>query len=105
MTNPDVAQLTELVVKGFSDMEKRFDAIDERFEGVDDRFDRVEARLDQIEVDIRDIKAELRDISRRPDILEERVGGMGGYAKEIDELREKQRDLEAQVKTLEAQAA
>jgi predicted nuclease with TOPRIM domain len=40
------------------------------------------------------IEAELRDISGRLDMLEEAVSSMKGYAKEIDDLRGRVREIE-----------
>ena len=62
------------------EMNERFEAVDKRFEKVDDRFDEVNNRLTSIE-------HELRDITGRLDLIEESVGGMKGFSKEIDELR------------------
>jgi len=40
------------------------------------------------------IEAELRGINRRLDLLEEQVGSLKGFSKEIDELRSRIRDIE-----------
>lgn len=45
-------------------------------------------------VDIREIRGELRDINCRLDALEHVVGDIKGFAKEIDELRARVRDIE-----------
>ena len=40
------------------------------------------------------IEAELRGINHRLDLLEEQVGGLKGFSKEIDELRNRVKEIE-----------
>jgi len=44
-------------------------------------------QLVSINTELRDLHAEVRSISDRVDLLDEKVTGMQGYAKEIDSLR------------------
>ncbi len=57
----------------------------------------VRAEFEKVHAELRDIRAELRDITARLDTLEEKVDGMRGYAKEIDELRARVSHLEKQL--------
>ena len=43
------------------------------------------------------VEAELREIKPRLDLLEEQVGGLKGFSKEIDELRARIAEIEKHV--------
>ncbi len=103
MEEPTIGKLTELVVNGFSAMEKRSTGIEQRLTGLEQEFT---AFRSEVREELRAIRADLSDIQRRLGALTETVEGMKGYAKEIDELRARVRALEAQVQDLsQAQAA
>jgi septation ring formation regulator EzrA len=56
--------------------------------------DIIREELEPIHGRLSNIEAELRDVRERLDLLEEAVGSMKGYAKEIDELRDRVRNIE-----------
>lgn len=86
-----------IMKEGFDRVDTRLDNVEGRLDRVETRLDGVEHRLDNIENELRHINRELTHIGRRLDILEERTEGMGGFAKEIDELRAWIKRLEAQI--------
>ena len=51
-----------------------------------DEFKRVHERFDEMKVEIGTVASEVADIHRRLDTLEEAVGNVTGFAKEIDHL-------------------
>ena len=59
--------------------------------------DDLREQLEPVHSRLSTIEADLRDIRDRLDLLEEQVGSMKGYAKEIDELRGRVRDIEHHV--------
>lgn len=68
--------------------------VHERFDGVDKRFDSIEKRLGSLEEEMHVVRSELYRISTRLDWLEEQIGNIPGFAKEIDELRERIKIIE-----------
>jgi len=67
--------------------------------------DIVREELEPIHQRLSNIEAELREIRGRLDLLEEQVGSMRGYAKEIDELRNRVRDIERRLGVKKQMAA
>ena len=76
----DFDRLAKIVIDEFKNVHNRFDAIEERFNTVDSSF----AHL----------HAELASIVRQLDVLEDAVGSLKGFAKEIDDIRDRVRDIE-----------
>lgn len=79
-------------------MDSRFEAVDKRFDTVDKRFETIDKRFENIENELSHINASLAYITGRLDALEEKVACLTGYAKEIDELRERIRAIERYLK-------
>jgi archaellum component FlaC len=80
----DLQRFSCLVLEEIKDFRED---VDQRFQQVDTRFDAVDARLSHI-------TAELTQIVRRLDDLEEQVAGLKGFAKEIDEIRARVKEIE-----------
>ncbi len=91
----EIAKLAVLVERGFGAITQDFHDLRDH---MDSKFAQVDARLENIETELRVIRSELLIITRRLDALEEKVNGLTGYAKEIDELRERIRAIEYQLK-------
>ena len=51
-----------------------------------DEFRRAHERFDEMKIEIGTVASEVADIHRRLDTLEEAVGNVSGFAKEIDHL-------------------
>ena len=77
MVEAKLDTLTALVEKGFA-------AIADDIAGVKKE---MRSHFLALAEDIGEIRSELRDINRRLDALEQVVGGLRGFAKEIDEVR------------------
>ncbi|MBI5469999.1 hypothetical protein HY968_01595 [Candidatus Kaiserbacteria bacterium] len=90
--------LAQEMKKGFSlvnqNIERGFAAVAEDIAEL-----RTESRGDVISLmeKLISIEAEIRDIKRKLDSLEEQAQGMKGYAKEIDELRDRIREIERHI--------
>jgi predicted nucleic acid-binding Zn-ribbon protein len=76
---------------------EKFDGHDANFKSIDERFDAINKRFDSVDEELRAIRNELSHINRRLDLLEEQVGGMKGFSKEIDELRDRIKSIEKHV--------
>lgn len=97
MTATDIAKLTELVERGFAavayDIQNVRDELSDLRSEMTTGFAGIRAEISDIretmatKEDVKELRAELREINMRLDNLEEAVGGMRGYAKEIDGLR------------------
>jgi len=94
----DFERFVTLIIDELHAVEGRLTA---RMDKMDGRMDKMDGRMSKMEIDISEIKdqlrniwLELRDINGSLDLLEEKVGGMGGYAKEIDELRTRVKVIE-----------
>lgn len=94
----EIHDLREHMDARFDAVDERFEAVDKRFEAVDKRFDAVDKRFEKIENELSHINASLMYITGRLDSLEEKVAGLTGYAKEIDELRARIRAIEHHLK-------
>ena len=79
--------LTGLIERGFAGVAD--DIADLRAE--------LKADITGVEQRLSNIEAELRDISGRLDALEENFGNLRGVTKEIDELRDRVRRMEATI--------
>lgn len=64
------------------------------FARLNERFDRLDPRLDAIDGRLSGIGHELGEVMRRLDHLDEEIGDIRGYAKEIDALRDRLRTIE-----------
>jgi len=101
--DPKIDELTRIVEAGFAALADDITDIKTRmttkndfdnFATKDEVRDIIREELEPIHSRLSNIEAELRDIRQRLDLLEEAVGSMRGYAKEIDELRARVRDIE-----------
>ncbi len=58
----------------------------------------------ELQVELREIRADIRDIRQQLDALTETIGGMKGYAQEIDELRSRVNTLETELREIKLAA-
>jgi predicted nucleic acid-binding Zn-ribbon protein len=97
--------LADMMQAGF----KRFDTFAENameeFDRINGRLDRVEADVAELKDDMRAVRRDIADINRRLDRLEERGESNAGFAKEIDELRQRVLILESQLKSKECHSS
>ena len=91
---PDFERLSRLVLDEFKRVHDRLDTVDDRFDAMGGGLDRIETRLDQVDQRLSHIESELASINRRLDALDEQVASLKGFAKEIDELRGRVREIE-----------
>lgn len=96
----NIDKLAELMMGEFHRVDERFVGVDKRLDAMDVRFDAIDARFDRLEEEVRAIRHDIANILDRLDVLEEQVGSIRGYSKEIDELRSRVNILEAQLKKL-----
>ena len=64
------------------------------FTRLHERFDGLEPRLDAIDGRLSGIGHDLGDVTRRLDHLDEQIGHVRGFAKEIDACRDRLRTIE-----------
>lgn len=82
----DIERLSKLMLDEFGRVHERLDNHDRRFDAIDARFDSTDARFDALENRMTSIESEIASTHRHLVALEEKVGNISGYAKEIDHL-------------------
>jgi chromosome segregation ATPase len=76
--------LTTVVEKGFGAADKKFEAL---AEDIADLRAELKGDIASLGAQLTSIEAELRGINRRLDFVEEQIGSLKGFSKEIDDLR------------------
>jgi cell division septum initiation protein DivIVA len=84
MAQTDLERFSRLVIDEIKEFRGEFEDFKDE---VGARFDIVEARLSRI-------TSELTQIVRQLDELDEQVGGLKGFAKEIDDIRARVKEIE-----------
>lgn len=84
---PDpIAELTELVVEGFQKMGTR---MDKGFQETDERFNKIETNFEKLDQSLVDVRTGISFIRHEIESLQDRIGDMAGYSKEIDAVTER----------------
>jgi len=72
----------ELMLSGFSQMEKRFEQVDKRIDQVDKRIDQVDKKIDQVETQI-------GQVDKKIDQVEARIGQVEKHFEQVEKRFEK----------------
>ena len=77
-----------------AEMKEGFGAVDRQFMAVHVQFKEVDNRLDGMNAELYHLRSEAKDIRHTLEDLEEQIGNIKGYTKEIDELYKRLKIIE-----------